>query len=67
MTKSQRKCMDDKIRDVTILQEELSRRTGTEYKAAKLIVEGRCQEADKLLADLEIETPAGGAARESGN
>lgn len=57
--------MEDKIRDVMVLQDELSRRTGTEREAAKLIAEGRCQEADKLLADLGIETPAGGAARVS--
>ncbi|MCD7998967.1 MAG: hypothetical protein LUH21_17235 [Clostridiales bacterium] len=57
--------MEDKIRDVMVLQDELSRRTGTEREAAKLIAEGRCQEADKLLAGLEIETPGAATPRDS--
>lgn len=58
-------CMDDKIRNITVLQDELSRRTGTEREVAKLIAEGRCQEADKLLAGLEAETPGAATPRES--
>lgn len=57
--------MDDKIRAVMVLLVELSRRTRTKYEAAKLIVKGRCQEADMLLAGLEIETLGAATPRES--